>query len=130
MKALIAALTALVFATAAPAAMAFERPEVKVSPTTAKPGSTLTFSLPANQFCPAGDKIWLLGAIFRDAVGARTDPTGEYKGDVGFSTTAAADGSFSIKVKIKRNAHLTRGYSNFWIICNEKRLDGVTLKTQ
>jgi len=128
MKKLIAALAVL--AIAAPVAMAERPPEVKVSPTTAQPGSTLTFSLPANEFCPAGEKIWLLSGLFRQAVGVRTDPTGTYKGAVGFSTTAAANGSFSIKVKIKPKAHLTRGFASFWIICKERRLDGETLKTK
>jgi len=90
MKTLIVALAAL--AVAAPVALAEGRPEVKVSPTTAKPGSTLTFSLPANEFCPAGETIWLLSGLFHQAVGAKTDPTGEYRGDVGFSTKAAANG--------------------------------------
>ncbi len=129
MKMLIIALAAL--AVAAPVALAEGRPEVKVSPTTAKPGSTLVFSLPANEFCPAGETIWLLSGLFHQAVGAKTDPTGEYKGDVGFSTKAAANGSFSIKVKIKPKAKLQNGgYASFWIICKERRLDGVTLKTK
>ncbi len=128
MKMLIIALAAL--AVAAPVALAEGRQEVKVSPTTAKPGATLTFSLPANEFCPAGETIWLLSGLFHEAVGAKTDPVGEYKGDVGFSTKAATNGSFSIKVKIKPRAKLANGYANFWIICKERRLDGVTLKTK
>jgi hypothetical protein len=128
MKKLIVALAVL--AIGAPVAMAERPPEVKVSPTTAKSGSTLTFSLPANEFCPAGEKIWLISGLFRQAVGAHTVPTGTYKGDPGFSTTAAANGSFSIKVKIKPKAHLVRGFAEFWIICKERRLDGETLKTK
>jgi len=129
MKTLVAALAVL--AIAAPVAMAELPPEIKASPTTVKPGSSVTFSLPANEFCAAGEKVWLLSNLFRNAVGVHSDPNpGIYRGSPGFSTTVAANGSFSIKVKIKPKAHLSRGFAPFWAICKGRRIQGVTLKTK
>ncbi len=120
-----------VLAIAAPVALAERPPEIKVSPTTAKPGSTLTFSAPANEFCASGEKVWVVSGLFRNAVGVHVVPGPSiYKGAAGFSTTAAANGSWSLKVKIKPKAHLSNGYAPFWAICKGERLDGVTLKTK
>ena len=127
MKMLVATLA--IFALAVPVAMAERPPEVKHSPATVKPGSTVTFSLPANELCAAGEQAWLLSNLFRNAVGVRSDPTGLYKGAPGFTATVAANGSFSVRVKIKPHAHLTRGFAPVWVLCKGKRINGEFVKT-
>src|SRR5580704_12743133 len=126
MKTLV--VTLAIFVLAAPMAMAERPPELKHSPATVKPGSRVTFSLPANESCAAGEHAWLLSNLFRSAVGVRTDPSGLYKGAPGFTVTIAANGGFSIQVKIKPHAHLTRGFAPVWVLCKGKRLNGEFVK--
>lgn len=124
MKRLMLAVVAL--AALAPAALAAGRPELTVSPTSVKPGSTFTISAPANEFCAPGETVWVLSNLFRgDTTVSHTyEGAGLYKGTHGVSTTATATGSFSVKLKLK--AKLPRGAVPVWALCKGTRIaDGV-----